>query len=342
MKPLRGIVYLLSILCFLENAGATSTSNRHQGGEFRILSMGPEVRGFSLGKEFDEVLPWLCSKLFEPDYDSQELIPVIGDKWKLSQDLKTLKITIRPNAFFHDGTPITAEDVAYSFENLTKMGAHLTSEILLLTSEGGTKILDHLNLEIKFRQPFHDDLKTLFNTLYILPQPPVKKNSSKKKLFEEMNCSGPYQFESWPHGKKLTLKRFSKWFGFNDPNIKSLWSDFFHFSSVSFHFITDFHLIEPLMKKNEFDYFRVSPPIAKLVSDLLKIHSQFKKVTVKNSMPLDLHFIGVNFQNAFLKSLKMRKALASAFPFPLINQELFQDSLEPVYGPFTNNSPYFD
>ena len=40
--------------------------------------------------------------------------PYLAEKWELSPDQKTLTLHIRHNAFFHDGTPITSEDVAFS------------------------------------------------------------------------------------------------------------------------------------------------------------------------------------------------------------------------------------
>ncbi len=56
---------------------------------------------------------------------TDEFIPLLATGWTISGDAKTYTFTIRTGAKFHDGGPLTASDVAYSFQRGILQGGQI-------------------------------------------------------------------------------------------------------------------------------------------------------------------------------------------------------------------------
>ena len=61
-------------------------------------------------------------------YPGYKMGPSLAEKWEESEDGKTYEFTLRPNLKFHNGDPLTAEDVKFSFERYKGAGASTIRE----------------------------------------------------------------------------------------------------------------------------------------------------------------------------------------------------------------------
>lgn len=101
------------------------------------------------------------------DWDSQgKLVPGLAESWTVSPDGKTYTIKLRPNLTFSDGSPLTAEDVAFTLTLLHDPKYDGDTDITLANIEGGAdykagkaqrvsglKVLDPLTLQVTTTQP---------------------------------------------------------------------------------------------------------------------------------------------------------------------------------------------
>lgn len=101
------------------------------------------------------------------DWDSQgKLVPGLAESWTVSPDGKTYTIKLRPNLAFSDGSPLTAEDVAFTLTLLHDPKYDGDTDITLANIEGGAdykagkaqrvsglKVLDPLTLQVTTTQP---------------------------------------------------------------------------------------------------------------------------------------------------------------------------------------------
>ena len=55
-------------------------------------------------------------------YDYTKFEPELAESWELSPDGKSVTFQLRPDAVFHDGTPVTAKDVKWSFDRAIAVG----------------------------------------------------------------------------------------------------------------------------------------------------------------------------------------------------------------------------
>lgn len=131
-----------------------------------------------------------------------ELVGDLATKWELSDDGTVWTITIRDDAKFADGKPLTAEDVAFTFET-----GKQSAGVLDLTDLESAKALDATTVEIKLKQP-RVTFMHIFSTLGIVP-----KHTYKDGYGEAPMGSGPFKFVNWSKGQQLVIEPNPHYYG---------------------------------------------------------------------------------------------------------------------------------
>ncbi len=138
--------------------------------------------------------------LVRPDRDLT-MRPALALSWGLMDDT-TWDFRLRPNVFFHDGTPFTVLDVIAS---LNRAMNHESSQLTgLLASIESMQVIDELRFRITTRHPDPLLLQRLSSVLIIPAEFEEKEN------FEPVG-TGSYEFLDWDRGDKITLKRFENY-----------------------------------------------------------------------------------------------------------------------------------
>lgn len=125
--------------------------------------------------------------------------PALADDWKISKDEKTWTFHLNKNAKWHDGEPVTSEDVKYTYELMLDTGlGYMYSSYL----EGITDITcpDERTVVIKTKLP---KANMLMNTTPIMPKhiwEKVQKEELETWDNGEMIGSGPYKLVSNENG----------------------------------------------------------------------------------------------------------------------------------------------
>src|SRR3954454_6955347 len=158
------------------------------------------------------VLTNLYDTLLSPTLDGQGVQPGLATKWELTDDGKTVLITLRPDVKFADGSPLTAEDVKWSLDRARdpKAGAWNSS----LASIDSIEVRDPATVVLKLKHPDPTILPALatFNSA-ILPKAlfeaaPGANPEDKAKAFAEKPIgTGPFILTEWKRGVSMTLKR---------------------------------------------------------------------------------------------------------------------------------------
>jgi peptide/nickel transport system substrate-binding protein len=101
--------------------------------------------------------------------DERGIIPWLASSWAISSDAKEYTFTIAPNVTWHDGQPLTAEDVAFTFQYFGKTPYRWMSTAIVEQAEaqpggpGGTVVL-------RLKQPFAPFLEDVCGVVPILPK----------------------------------------------------------------------------------------------------------------------------------------------------------------------------
>ncbi|SMG58115.1 ABC transporter substrate-binding protein [Paraburkholderia susongensis] len=96
---------------------------------------------------------FIASTLYDTlvTYDSSgKLVGQLAETFELAKDAKSIDVRLRPGAVFHDGTPVTVNDVAYTLDRLKRLGLGIASQI---DGYDKTTVADARTLTIHLSRP---------------------------------------------------------------------------------------------------------------------------------------------------------------------------------------------
>ncbi|MFM9943356.1 MAG: ABC transporter substrate-binding protein [Hyphomicrobiaceae bacterium] len=147
------------------------------------------------------------------------LIPTLATAWSVTADPMVWEFKLRPGVKFHDGTPLTADDVIFS---LTRASAPTSDHKGLLVSIDSMKKVDDLTVHIKTKGPNPLLVQNLTN-LFIMSKAWSEKNNvatpqnfaNKEETFAVRNANGTgaYTLVSREPDVKTVLKRNESYWG---------------------------------------------------------------------------------------------------------------------------------
>jgi len=135
----------------------------------------------------------------------QPLAPSLAESWSASEDALTYDFVLRPGVKFHNGDPVTAEDVKFSFERYR--GA---SNKMLHDRVAAIETPDAQHIRFRLKQPWPDFLTFYVGATgagWIVPKKYVEQvgeDGFKKAPIG----AGPYKFVSFTPGRELVLEAF--------------------------------------------------------------------------------------------------------------------------------------
>ncbi|MFE1442249.1 ABC transporter substrate-binding protein [Streptomyces sp. NPDC058739] len=127
-------------------------------------------------------------------------VPRLAERWEPNRTLDTWKVTLR-EAVFHDGRPVTAEDVLHSYRRIADPDAAFRAKASLEPVDlAASRALDATTVEFRLKRPYAEfpNVLAAFGA-YIIP----KGTTS----FERPVGSGPFTFVSFTPGRSLVVER---------------------------------------------------------------------------------------------------------------------------------------
>jgi peptide/nickel transport system substrate-binding protein len=123
--------------------------------------------------------------------------PDLADSWAASADGTIYNFSIRPNARWHDGEPVTSDDVIFTIELIKSSGSLFPQDIKDLWSQVEVKKLDDKTLQIRLPEPFAPFLD--YTTFGVLPKHLLENITADQLAADGFNLqpvgSGPYKFD---------------------------------------------------------------------------------------------------------------------------------------------------
>lgn len=131
-------------------------------------------------------------------FDSRGLPqPDLADSWAATPDGMIYNFSLRQNAFWHDGQPVTSDDVIFTIELIKSAGSLFPQDIKDLWSQIEVKRLDDKTIQFKLPEPFAPFLD--YVTFGILPKHLLETIPADQLANAEFNLqpvgSGPYKFD---------------------------------------------------------------------------------------------------------------------------------------------------
>lgn len=228
------------------------------------------------------------------DKGSTDVEGDLASSWKASDDQKEWTFTLKDNAKFADGTPVTAEAVKLSFERLLKIGqgpAEAFPKDLKIDAP------DEHTVKFTLSQPFAPFLYTLANDGASIINPAVLKehaaDDARGFLAQNTAGSGPFMLKSWQKGQQLVLVPNPHYSG-NKPNFKR----------VSVKIIGESASRRLQLSRGDIDIADALPV------DQLNALKQENKVNVAEYPSLRVTYLYLNNSKAPLNQADLRRAIS--------------------------------
>lgn len=258
-----------------------------------------------------------------------ELVPDISDSWTISEDGRVYTFNIRPNAKFHDGKSITANDFKWSLERAANPGTGspvsdtYLNDIIgvqdvfdgISTEISGVQVIDDQTLQITIDAPKAYFLaKLTYPTAYVLDQANIE--SGGRTWTDEPNGSGPFRLGEYKIGERIVLERNEHYYR-ELAKLDKVVMNLAGGQSMAMYENDEIDITGVGL----FDLDRVLDPEEKINSDLIVSPPDFS-----------ISYIGFNVTEPPFDDPKFRQALNHAVDKRLIATEVLADLVVPAYG----------
>ncbi len=255
---------------------------------------------------------------------------LVAESIETPPDRSWVKFTIRSNARFHDGSPMTVEDVRWTFETLRTKGHPLYRSYYAAVASVETT--GPRTVRFSFKPGDNRELPVIVGQLPVLPKAYWANRDFTKTTLEAPLGSGPYKVESLEPGRSITYRRVKDYWGAALPvNVGR-----FNFDSIRYDYYRDDTVALEAFKGGAFDFRQeASAKNWATAYDVPAVRDgRILKEQIPNEVPTGMQGFVYNTRRAIFRDPRVREALAVAFDFEWSNAHLF-------FGAYTRTTSYF-
>ena len=277
---------------------------------------------------YDRLLSYAVKTLPDgtPSYDREKLAPELAESWQEASDGMSCTFRLRRDATFHDGTPVTAKDVKWSFDRAVTVGGFPTFQMSagsLEKREQFVAVDDHT-----FRIDYiRKDKMLLFNVAVVVPfvinSELARKNATEQDpwaltwLRNNEAGGGAYRIEAWRPGSETVFARFDNWKSGPLPKIRRIIA----------RDIPSAGTRRAMLERGDADFSTGFPP-----KDFDQLIKEGKVNVTGVPIPNGLWYVALNTSKPPFDNVKLRQAVAWAMPYEAIQSSAFFGRAVPMHG----------
>jgi microcin C transport system substrate-binding protein len=251
-------------------------------------------------------------------------------------DFAWVTYRLRKEARWHDGKPVTPEDVIFSFDSLKKLSPNYASYYrhVVKAEKNGDR-----DIKFTFDSPGNRELPTIVGELPVLPRhwwegadSEGRKRDVTATTLEKPVGSGPYRIKEFVAGRSIVMERVKDYWGANLATQVGQ----NNFDELRFEFFRDNTVALEAFKADQADW--ISENSAKQWATAYDFPAVGEKRVVKEEFPVNdsgrMQAFAINLRREQFKDARLRRAFNYAFDFEEMNKQLF-------YGQYKRIDSYF-
>jgi microcin C transport system substrate-binding protein len=265
----------------------------------------------------------------EPD----ALYGLVARAVRVSADGLTYRFLLRPEARFHDGTPLTAHDAAFSLNTLKEKGHPIITQ--LLRDFDGAEAADDATVVLRFKPGRARDVP-----LFAAGLPVFSRAYYSQRPFDETTLdiplgSGPYKVGRFEPGRYIEYQRNKDWWGADLPVSRG----HFNFDTVRFEYYRDRDVaFEGFTGRSYLFREEFTSRIWATRYDFPAIKDKrVKREVLPDHTPSGAQGWFLNTRLPKFKNRKLREALVYAFDFEWTNKSIMYGSYDRTHSVFQNS-----
>lgn len=305
-----------------------------KGGTLRQASIGTfdTLNPFTIKGKAADGLNLVYDKLMARVWDEPfTMYPLIAERVDVPEDRSSITFHLNPKAVFHDGTPITADDVLFSYETLKEHGRPNQRRIYKLATP---KILGERAIKFSFGEGYDRETAMIFTLMPVLSKAYWSEHEFNTTTLDPPLGSGPYKILSVDPGRKITYERVPDYWA------KDLLVNKGHhnFDKIVFDYYRDSSVALEAFKSGELDLWREwDAGNWNNAYDFPDVHNgKVKKETLKHGRPDRVRGFIFNTRRAPFDDIRVRQALNLLFDFDWVNKNLFHGAYERIDSFYPN------
>ncbi|MBC3437710.1 ABC transporter substrate-binding protein [Pseudomonas sp. BW16M2] len=256
---------------------------------------------------------------------------LVAGKIEKAPDNSWVRFYLRPEARFHDGQPMRAEDVVFTFNALIKDGAPLYRQYYADVAEVVAE--DPLKVLFKFKHSNNRELPLILGQLPVLPKHWYANRDFNRGNLEIPLGSGPYKVADVKAGRSIRYERVKDYWAKDLPINRG----FYNFDVMTFDSYRDNTVALEALKAGQFDYaLEVSAKNWATAYDVPAVRDgRLIKEEIPNGNPVGMQGFIFNLRKPMFQDIRVRHAISLLLDFEWTNKQLFN-------GAYTRTGSYFE
>ncbi len=250
---------------------------------------------------------------------------------EMPEDRSWVAFNLRPEARWHDGVPVTAADVVWTFNTLVEKGAPFYrayyGDVAEVTATSERRVL------FVFKGGVNRELPLILGQLTVLPKHWWEGKDFANPPFEPPLGSGPYRVAGFESGRSVTYERVEDYWGRDVPAMRGRWNA----DTIRYEYFRDRDIATEAFKAGAFDLR------AENSSKRWATAFQFPGLSAGMAIKEEVQHENVagmqgfvfNTRRPVFQDRKVREAIGYAFDFEWTNKVL-------MYDAYTRTDSYFD
>ncbi len=249
---------------------------------------------------------------------------------EMPEDRSWVAFNLRPEARWHDGAPVQAADVVWSFDTLMSKGHPFYkayyANVKSAVAESPTRV------KFAFNMAGNRELPLIMGQMPVLPKHFWETKDFAKSTLETPLGSGPYRVKSVDTGRRITYERVKDWWAAELPIVKG----HYNFDTIVFDLYRDETVLLQAFFSGNYDFRQENvakswnaeydqPPVRQ---------GLIKKEEIRHSIPAGMQSFAFNIRRAVFQDARVRQALGHAFDFEWSNRQF-------AYGTYKRTQSYF-
>jgi len=258
------------------------------------------------------------------------VVPRLAESWEISEDHRTLIFHIRKGVRFHDGVPLTVDDVIYTYQKSLDPSVLWGSYRQIFENVKSIEKTDDYTMVVTFKKPTANPLSS-FEDFFILPK---HLYDTKKYSFDKNPANvhpvgtGPYILEKWEKDVQIVLKANPDYFGGRP-----------HLDKIVFKIIDRNAMTFDMLTKGELDLTPISTVEWQYRTQTPEFKRKFQK---RKYYVLAFYLMSWNEKNRFFRQREVRQAMAYLADRVSFNKTNYFGLFKIAASPVHPQSPFFN
>jgi microcin C transport system substrate-binding protein len=245
---------------------------------------------------------------------------LIAKSIAIAPDRSAVTFELRPEARWHDGKPITVDDVIWSFETLRDKGSPFYRTYYKSVREAYKS--GHRRVTFSFKRKNDKELPMIMGDLPILPKhywTDGKRDFSKTSLEKPLG-SGPYKVRSIETGRRITYERVKDWWAKDLPIMRGK----YNFDRITYDYYRDNGVAFQAFLSGAADFRQenVAKNWAQGYTHPRVRNGDIIRKSISHDLPTGMQGFIYNIRRPMFKDVRVREALNYAFDYEWSNKQL--------------------